>query len=132
MNRFYCAIANWISELKTGDYVVTVLCASAVCLLFAWLWRGGEADRVIIRANGEIVTVLPLRLNRSLQITGPLGQTLIEIRQGQARIASDPSPRQYCVRQGWLHQAGQVALCLPNRVSIEMSSRTAAYDSLAF
>ncbi len=132
MNRFYSAIANWTTDFKVGDYVVTALCAGTVCFLFALLWRGGEADRVIVRANGEILTVLPLRLNRSLQVTGPLGQTLVEIQHGQARIARDPSPRQYCVRQGWLHQAGQVALCLPNRVSIEISSRTAAYDSLAF
>jgi hypothetical protein len=36
------------------------------------------------------------------------------------------------VRRGWLTQAGDVALCLPNQVSVEIRGRAAAYDSLGY
>ena len=61
-----------------------------------------------------------------------LGVTIIEIQPGRARVASDPGPRQYCVRQGWLTQAGAVAICAPNQVSLSLTGRAADYDSLNY
>jgi hypothetical protein len=61
-----------------------------------------------------------------------LGISIIRIQQRKARIASDPSPRQYCVRQGWLQQAGEIALCLPNQVSVELIGSKKKYDSLSY
>jgi hypothetical protein len=36
------------------------------------------------------------------------------------------------VRQGWLTQAGEVAICLPNQVSLELIGSTKRYDSLSY
>jgi len=44
-------------------------------------------------------------------------------------VAADPSPRQICVRQGWL-RAGEAVVCLPNRVSVEWGQL--GYDSLGY
>ena len=46
-----------------------------------------------------------------LDFHGPLGISIITIEKRKARISSDPSPRQYCVRQGWLQRAGEIAIC---------------------
>jgi heptaprenyl diphosphate synthase len=43
-----------------------------------------------------------LRSKRQFEVSGPLGTTLIAVEPGRARVVSDPGPRQYCVRQGWL------------------------------
>ena len=51
---------------------------------------------------------------------------------GRARVVADPGPRQYCVRQGWLVRPGEIAICAPNRVSIQIAGRTKAYDSLSY
>jgi hypothetical protein len=61
-----------------------------------------------------------------------LGATVIEIEPGRARVASDPGPRQYCVRQGWLDRAGAVAICAPNEVSLTMTGRKVDHDSLSY
>ncbi|MEQ1673721.1 MAG: NusG domain II-containing protein, partial [Candidatus Nitrotoga sp.] len=37
-----------------------------------------------------------------------------------------------CVQQGWLKQAGEIALCLPNQVSVELSNGKSSYDSLNY
>ena len=58
--------------------------------------------------------------------------TRIEIQPGRARVAADPGPRQYCVRQGWLSRAGAVAICAPNQVSLALSGGNADYDSLNY
>jgi hypothetical protein len=96
------------------------------------LWRKETADKVTIRSGGKIVSEVMLSRDQIINVDGPLGVSIIEIKNHQARIASDPGPRQYCVRQGWLHQAGEVALCLPNQVSIELTGSRKQYDSLNY
>lgn len=96
------------------------------------LWQGGAADKAIIRSSGKIFSEVPLSRNQIISVPGPLGISQIAIHNRQARIAADPSPRQYCVHQGWLKQAGEIAICLPNQVSVELSGRGKRYDSLNY
>lgn len=117
--------------LRPGDWL-TLAAATAATVLLTWqLWGGSQARTVLIRAGGKPFRELSLLHRQRVAVPGPLGVTVVEVDGGRARIASDPSPRQYCVRQGWLSQAGQVAICLPNATSIELVGE-ARYDSLNF
>lgn len=100
--------------------------------LFKTLWLGEAASKVQVRAGSEIFTTQSLNQQRALEIPGPLGTTTVIIDNGRVRVASDPGPRQYCVKQGWLTQAGQVAMCLPNQVSVELLGNSRPYDSLNY
>ena len=100
--------------------------------LTAMVWQGGLADKAVIRSGGKIFSEVPLSRDQLIEVPGPLGITRIAIHNLQARIAADPSPRQYCVRQGWLKQAGEIAVCLPNQVSVELSGGRKRYDSLNY
>ncbi|MDR1661586.1 MAG: NusG domain II-containing protein [Azoarcus sp.] len=118
--------------LRPGDYAVTAA-GVALCLYTALhLWRGGEPEVVIVRAGGEIFAEADLSRPRRIAVPGPLGETVIEIEPGRARVAADPGPRQYCVRQGWLTRAGAVAICAPNEVSLMLTGRGGEFDSLGY
>ncbi|MDZ4097634.1 MAG: NusG domain II-containing protein [Methylophilaceae bacterium] len=104
----------------------------AVVILFNTLWLGEAASKVQIRAGSQIFSTLSLNQQRTLDVPGPLGMTVVAIDNGKVRVVSDPSPRQYCVKQGWLEQAGQVAMCLPNQVSVELLGSKKLYDSLNY
>ena len=123
---------NALLSLKPGDWLVLL----AGCVFTAWLthsvWHGGAADTAIIRSGGKIFREVPLSRDALIEVPGPLGISQVAIQHAQARIASDPSPRQYCVHQGWLKQAGEIAICLPNQVSVELSGRNKRYDSLNY
>lgn len=125
-------IADWRGLLRAGDWFALLLAALLVAALFPLAWRGGAAEKAVVRANGEIVAEVGLNEPRSIAVVGPLGTTHIEIAPGRARIAADPGPRQYCVRQGWLTQANSIAICAPNRVSLALVGRNRAYDSLNY
>jgi hypothetical protein len=58
--------------------------------------------------------------------------SVIEVEAGRVRVAADPGPRQLCVRQGWLSHAGDIALCLPNQVSVELVGSKRRFDSLVY
>jgi hypothetical protein len=119
-------------HIMIGDWLVLLAGAIFTLWLANLVWQSAAADKAIIRSGGKIFRELPLSRDLELEVPGPLGISKISIHNHQARITSDPSPRQYCVRQGWLKQAGEVAICLPNQVSLELSGNNKRYDSLSY
>lgn len=122
----------WLSLVRPGDWLLLVGGGVLVGATIPLFWQGGFADRAIIRKDGQIFAQVDLHARRSLEVPGPLGTTLISIEPGRARVVSDPGLRQYCVRQGWLSRPGEIAICAPNRVSLQIAGRTKAYDSLSY
>ncbi|MDX8380262.1 MAG: NusG domain II-containing protein [Gallionella sp.] len=119
-------------HIKPGDWLTLGLGALCIALLTMALWRNEIADKAIIRSGGKIFRELALSRDQQIKVPGPLGISLIKIKNRKVRVVSDPSPRQYCVKQGWLTKAGEIALCLPNQVSVELSSGHKRYDSLNY
>ncbi len=118
--------------LRPGDWLTLLLGVVLIGLMIQTFWQGGQADTVLIRAGGKVFLEAPLSRDREIEVPGPLGQTRILIEKNRARVAADPSPRQYCVRQGWLSRAGEVAVCLPNEISVELRGGASNYDSLNY
>ncbi len=123
---------HWLALLRPGDWLTILLTAALVGASIPVFWQGGMADRAIIRQEGTVFAEVDLRTRRQLEVSGPLGITVIDIEPGRARVASDPGPRQYCVRQGWLMRPGEIAICAPNRVSLQIAGRTKVYDSISY
>lgn len=118
--------------LKPGDWLTLLLAAACCAALLPLLWRGGAAQKAVVRSNGRIIAELGINAAQRYEVSGPLGITVIEIQPGRARVLSDPGPRQYCVRQGWLTRANAIAICAPNQVSLTLVGREQAYDSLSY
>jgi hypothetical protein len=104
----------------------------AIAWLFSTLWHNEPAGKLRIRAGDHIFATLSLDQNRVIEVPGPLGISRIVIDHGRARVASDPGRHQYCVKQGWLTHAGEVAMCLPNQVSVELLGAKKVYDSINY
>jgi hypothetical protein len=121
-----------MAYIKPGDWF-TLLCGA---LFAAWLtvtlWQGGAADKAVIRSGGSIFREVSLSRNQTIEVPGPLGISRIAVHDRKVRVTSDPGPRQYCVHQGWLKQAGEIAICLPNQVSVELGGGSRTYDSLNY
>ena len=132
MSSYDALRASTLPHLKPGDWLTLLAGILCVALLTLKLWNGELADRAIIRSGGKVFREVPLSRDQQIEVPGPLGTSIITIEKRRARITSDPSPRQYCVRQGWLQQAGEIAICLPNEVSVELTGSTRKYDSLNY
>ncbi|MDD5057929.1 MAG: NusG domain II-containing protein [Sideroxydans sp.] len=118
--------------IKPGDFLTLLAGTIGTLWISAAVWSGGVADTAVIRSGGKIFREVPLSRDQQIEVPGPLGTSIITIEKRKARITSDPSPRQYCVRQGWLQQAGEIAICLPNEVSVELKGGAKKYDSLNY
>lgn len=123
---------NLLRHIRPGDWLTLAGGLLFVAWLYAATWHSDAPQRVIVRAQGKIVAEADIGETRRITAQGPLGASLIEIADRRVRVAADPSPRQYCVKQGWLSRAGDAALCLPNQVSVELLGAAKRFDSLSY
>ena len=122
----------WLRLLKPGDWLVAGLGLGLCLVSFPLAWRGGAAEKAVVRRGGEVFAELDLSRNRTVDVAGPLGITRIAVDRRRARVVSDPGPHQYCVLQGWLERAGEIAICAPNEISLQITGGKQAYDTLNY
>jgi hypothetical protein len=115
-----------------GDWLVIISSLIAVIFLFQILWTNTPASQLQIRQGDKVIGTYDLNQTRELHIHGPLGESHITIARGKVRFKQSPCTNQYCVHQGWLHRAGQVAICLPNQISLQLVGKNKPYDSLNY
>lgn len=122
----------WVGLLKSGDWLVLLLGLAICAASFSLSWRASVAEKAVVRRGGDIVLELSLAHDRRIDIQGALGVTTLVVERRRVRVASDPGSHQYCVRQGWLGRAGEIAICAPNQISVEIQGAKQPYDSLAY
>ncbi len=115
-----------------GDWLIILLGIISVVWMFQHLWTTAPASQFKIRQGNHIVGVFDLNQSRELHIKGALGDSYISIKNGSVRFKQSPCRNQYCVHQGWLSRAGQVAICIPNQISLQLLGAKSAYDSLNY
>jgi hypothetical protein len=115
-----------------GDWLVMSTSLVAVIFMFQIFWSFAPASQLKIRQGNQVIGTYDLNQTRELKIAGPMGNSLISISQGKVRFKQSPCHNQYCVHQGWLSRAGQIAICLPNQVSLQLMGAKNAYDSLNY
>jgi len=104
--------------LKPFDIGI-VLCALAATASSFFLTFSGSTGSGLVNVRGEGGQwVFPLDAAESVVVSGPLGDTVVEIGGGAARITSSPCLNQTCVSAGRIHSSGQWIACLPNRVML--------------
>lgn len=119
-------------HLLLGDWLIILVCVLGVLYLFQILWTNEHAAKVQIRLGDKIYATYSLNQQREIHVHGKLGDAVISISQGKVRFAKSPCTTQYCVHQGWLTRAGQVAICIPNQISLELVGEAKSYDSLNY
>jgi len=79
---------------------------------------------VSVSVNGREVDRFPLSENRNLSVQGPLGKTLIRVKDGKVWVAKAPCPQKICMKMGKISRSGEIIVCIPNRVFIKIEGNT--------
>jgi hypothetical protein len=131
-NKLVEKLKSFTQELLAGDWLVLITSMLLITYLFQILWTNEHAAKVQIRLGDKIYATYSLNQQRDIHVHGKLGDATISILQGKARFAKSACHSQYCVHQGWLTHSGQVAICLPNQISLELLGETKPYDTLNY
>lgn len=125
---------GWLSFLRWGDLVLIglIIVASIAVVPMLRAYDAGRATQALVFVGKDLVAQLDLREDRRLTVTGPLGETEIEVRDGRVRVVRSPGWWQLCVKRGWISQPGEALICLPNRVIVEIPGQRRDYDALVY
>jgi len=104
--------------LKPFDFGVVFVALAAVAASFFLTYSGSNGSGLVTVRGGNDQWVFPIDTAETMVVSGPLGDTVVEIGEGSARITSSPCINQTCVSAGRVHLPGQWTACLPNRVML--------------
>lgn len=118
-------------RLKWGDFIIigaVLLLAAALTALMAQNTAGGRLYAEVWQ-NDVLVerVVLTDETDRTIDLDG---HNVIVLAGKTARVESADCHDQVCVRTGTLTRAGQVAVCLPNRVVLKLVGETGEIDAI--
>jgi hypothetical protein len=124
-------LAQATKHLRPGDPILALL----LIALAVWGWLGpgksGEvSDGAVVRitsADTVRAVAVPDR-GRVIKVAGPLGETLVELKDGRVRITESPCPHRFCIRTGAIDRPGAPIVCVPNGVLVEWLGGVAEVD----
>jgi hypothetical protein len=105
-------------RIKILDIIIIFIAATlTVFSAYAAYIKPQSSVRALIRGQDREWT-FPLETNETITVSGPLGDTIVKIKEGRAWIESSPCNNQTCVGMGYVHKQGQWSLCMPNKVML--------------
>lgn len=116
-----------------ADRIVVIL---ALCLLPFLYWHfwgtnsAGDMAKIIVSDGPEIL--IPLNKDKTFTVTGPLGDSQLEVKDGKIRFSDSPCQGKQCISSGWLQASGAFTACLPNRITLAISGKNNIFDSINF
>jgi hypothetical protein len=110
--------------LKPFDFGILVPAFGIIIGSFIFVYSdSGGRSAVSVKGEGG-VWLFSQDVAENLTVAGPLGDTVVEIRNGEARVLSSPCANQTCIAAGAIHAHGQWIACLPNRVLVSIGGET--------
>lgn len=119
--------------LTRADSVLLIAALALLAFLFSRFWGDatqGEQARILV--GGKEFGIVSLYKDQRLRIPGALGTSELEISAGKIRFVDSPCQGKQCIHTGWLALGGEVAACLPNRITVQVIGREPRFDAINF
>ena len=112
------------NSMKKKDWIliIIVLCVAACAYFSHQLLRNTGAGEVIVKVYGELTGTYSLNEDQEITING--GSNILEIKNGRADMIEADCPDQLCVHQRAISASNENIICLPNKVMVEIRSKT--------
>ena len=111
--------------MKIADIIIAILFITLILISTSFLTTKG--DEVLISADGKEY-IYPLSEDKIIPVSGPLGETTVEIKDGNVSIIDSPCPNKTCLST----KMGGAICCLPNRVLVTVQGEKSEVDGYAF
>ena len=104
-----------------GDIIlIAVLLALSLMSLGAARLFGVSGKHAVVEVDNRRVLELPLDRDIATTVTGPIGETVIEVENGAVSIPKSPCPNKSCKHMGHISHAGEILVCVPNHLIVKI------------
>ena len=104
--------------------IVSLVLLSLAAYPIIRLRSAGDAAFLEIKTMGESYAVVKMDEPKTVTVPGMLGDSVIEIDENGARFIETAGPDRDCIDQGYITDAGEMAVCVPNRVLIRVIGKS--------
>lgn len=102
--------------------IFAVMAVAAITAAYFGFLRlsGAPVTAVITTERGEAARESLSGPHRTITVTGPVGKSIIEFQDSRVHMLWSDCPDKICMKMGWIAEAGQVVVCMPNKVVISI------------
>lgn len=125
-------------KLKPLDIVVIivliVIALGSSAVPFINSHKAYNDKYVEIEVEGKLYKRLPLDNSRNerINIQTKLGKNIIDISNGKVRVLDADCPDKICIKDGAIDKPGQILVCLPHKVVVQIKGQNVDADDLSF
>ncbi len=120
---------GWVARLTPFDCKLLIVVTVLVALSFLLPLSQGAGARVVVSSDDRIVFVAPLDKDQRVELDGPLGITVLQIKNGAARVISSPCSQKVCIHMGEARHTGDLLACVPNQLVITIEGDSDGEDA---
>jgi hypothetical protein len=118
-------------KLKIGDYFILALVAGLILFLFSQSYSFSGSEQFVEITGIDFRASYELGMDQVVEVAGPLGVTRVVIEGGAAFVEDSPCRDKVCIRMGRVSRHGEEAVCLPNRVIVQVAGGTRGIDGVS-
>jgi hypothetical protein len=107
-------------KIKALDLLAILISLLVIGLFSVAAYAGKDTARDVVIESSGVQWIYPLNEDRLERVKGPLGGTLVVIKDGRANVEDSPCPDKLCVHMPPISKPGQWIACLPNRVFVRV------------
>ena len=111
---------------RKGDFFIIAIVIILALGIWFFPFGKGEATRVEVFCDGRLSYTSPTDKPFEKEIAG----CTVKLSDGEVRVVSSTCPDKVCVHSGAISEAGEIIVCVPNRVSVKMAG-TQEIDAIA-
>lgn len=123
------------TQKTAWSYLDLLIAAGIVLFGIYWLMgredTGAAAGRVLIYKDNAVIVRASLTEDGRIDLTPHGVFMVVEIRAKRVRVLSSSCKQQLCVRKSWTAQAHDPIICLPNKITIEVTGTDPRYDAIS-
>ena len=124
MGSFACRKEDSMKKKDVFLIIILLIIAGSTFLGYRYMSQveaEGEG-KVIVTIGGEEYASYPLSLDAKIEIPAELGPSILEIKDGSAKMIQAACPDQICVHHREIYNTNDMIVCLPNKIIIEIDS----------
>lgn len=121
-------------DLLVGGIVLLLIIVSYGGVKIYNSINSGSGRIAVIRQNNVIIKKIDLnniKNSETINVDGDFHNSIL-VENGKIRFQEANCPDLVCVKTGWLEKSGDMAVCLPNKVSVKIEGSDEAIDGVAY
>lgn len=112
-----------MKRMRILDFFAILLALLVIAAFSVFAYTGRDGTPMVDVQGQQGHWVYPLSSNRTIDVRGPLGTTVISVQNRRVEFVSSPCPDKLCVRAAALSRIGEWNACLPNKVFVRITGR---------